>query len=74
MLPAHMRENAPNLNIAGGLIALGPLDRDLLPRYQRRLNDFSHARSVDNTRYGNRGALVDACFGGSGQNTFVSCP
>ena len=49
MLPAHLRENDPILNIEGDLVALGPLDRDLLPLYQRWLNDFSHARNFNDT-------------------------
>jgi RimJ/RimL family protein N-acetyltransferase len=49
MLPAHLRENDPILNIDGELVALGPLDRDLLPLYQRWLNDFSHARNFNDT-------------------------
>lgn len=33
----------PVLNIVGELVALGPLRRDLLPLYQRWINDFGAA-------------------------------
>jgi len=38
----------PILNIVGELVALGPLRRDLLPTYQRWINDFGTARYVSN--------------------------
>jgi RimJ/RimL family protein N-acetyltransferase len=40
---------APVLNIVGERVALGPLRRDLVPFYQRWLNDFRHARNFDDT-------------------------
>ena len=36
----------PILNIVGELVALGPLRRDLLPLYQRWINDFAAASRV----------------------------
>ncbi len=42
-------EYAPILNMTGNQVALGPLDRVLVPLYQRWLNDFSHARNFDDT-------------------------
>ncbi len=36
----------PVLNIAGDLVALGPLRRDLLPLYQRWINDFGTLRML----------------------------
>ena len=38
----------PILNIVGEFVALGPLRRDLLPIYQRWINDFGTARYVSN--------------------------
>ncbi len=49
MLSSHLSGNDPILNIEGDLVALGPLDRDLLPLHQRWLNDFSHARNFNDT-------------------------
>jgi RimJ/RimL family protein N-acetyltransferase len=42
-------ENAerPILNIEGDLVALGPLRRDLLPLYQRWINDLHTMRTLD---------------------------
>ncbi len=37
----------PILNIEGDLVALGPLRRDLLPIYQRWVNDFGTTRTLD---------------------------
>ncbi len=37
----------PVLSIEGGLVALGPLRRDLLPLYQRWINDLGTARTLD---------------------------
>lgn len=37
---------APIVNIAGDRVALGPLRRDLLPLYQRWINDFEVARTL----------------------------
>lgn len=39
----------PIVNIVGELIALGPTRRDLLPLYQRWINDFSAARNLGAT-------------------------
>jgi diamine N-acetyltransferase len=36
----------PVINIEGALVALGPLCRDLLPLYQRWINDFSALRTL----------------------------
>jgi RimJ/RimL family protein N-acetyltransferase len=36
----------PILNIEGDLVALGPLRRDLLPLYQRWINDFGTMRTL----------------------------
>jgi diamine N-acetyltransferase len=36
----------PMVNIVGGLVTLGPLRRDLLPRYQRWMNDFAVVRNL----------------------------
>ncbi|CAN5273520.1 GNAT family protein [soil metagenome] len=36
----------PILNIVGGLVALGPLRRDLLPLYQRWINDLGTVRNL----------------------------
>jgi RimJ/RimL family protein N-acetyltransferase len=36
----------PIINITGDHIALGPLRRDLLPRYQRWINDFATLRNL----------------------------
>ena len=35
------------LNIVGELVALGPLRRDLLPLYQRWINDFYTLRGLE---------------------------
>lgn len=37
----------PILNIEGDLVALGPLRRDLLPLYQRWINDLDTTRTLD---------------------------
>src|SRR5215217_9234319 len=37
----------PILNIEGDLVALGPLRRDLLPLYQRWINDLHTMRTLD---------------------------
>ena len=44
-----MSENTehPVLNIEGELVALGPLRRDLLPVYQRWINDLDTLRTLD---------------------------
>jgi RimJ/RimL family protein N-acetyltransferase len=44
-----MGENAerPILNIEGDLVALGPIRRDLLPLYQRWINDLEALRTLD---------------------------
>ena len=36
----------PILNIEGDLVALGPLRRDLLPLYQRWINDLEALRKL----------------------------
>ena len=36
----------PIVNIVGDLVALGPLRRDLLPLYQRWINDFASVRTL----------------------------
>jgi diamine N-acetyltransferase len=36
----------PIVNIVGDLVALGPIRRDLLPTYQRWINDFSAVRNL----------------------------
>ncbi len=36
----------PNLNIVGEQVALGPIRRDLLPTYQRWVNDFATLRTL----------------------------
>lgn len=41
------REKEPILNIRGKQVALGPLERDLLPEYRRWINDFATARTLD---------------------------
>jgi RimJ/RimL family protein N-acetyltransferase len=39
-------DERPVLNVKGELVALGPLRRDLLPLYQRWINDFEVARAL----------------------------
>lgn len=39
-------ETGPVVNIVGDLVALGPLRRDLLPFYQRWINNFATARTL----------------------------
>jgi RimJ/RimL family protein N-acetyltransferase len=39
-------DERPVLNIEGGLVALGPLRRDLLPLYQRWINDLEAALAL----------------------------
>jgi hypothetical protein len=41
---------APILNIVGEKLALGPIDREHLPRYLRWLNDFEYARTTSGIR------------------------
>ncbi len=36
----------PILNVRGGLVALGPLRRDLIPTYTRWVNDFGTLRTI----------------------------
>jgi diamine N-acetyltransferase len=36
----------PLINVEGDLVSLGPLSRDLLPLYQRWINDFSALRTL----------------------------
>ena len=43
--PAPTAE-VPLVNIVGDLVALGPLRRDLLPVYQRWINDFATTRTL----------------------------
>jgi len=38
--------NTPTINIAGDLVALGPMRRDLVPLYQRWINDFEVTRTL----------------------------
>ncbi len=42
----HTPVEPPILNIVGDLVALGPLRRDLLPVYQRWINDFGTLRTL----------------------------
>lgn len=49
MSARQKRDAAPVINVAGERVALGPLRRDLVPLYQRWLNDFSHGRNFDDT-------------------------
>jgi diamine N-acetyltransferase len=44
--PASTTAEPPIVNIVGELIALGPLRRDLLPTYQRWINDFTAVRGL----------------------------
>lgn len=44
--PASERAEAPIVTITGERIALGPLRRDLLPWYQRWINDLTAARNL----------------------------
>ena len=39
-------ESTPIVNIVGELVALGPMRRDLLPLYQRWINDFEVTRTL----------------------------
>ena len=39
-------ESGPVVNIVGERVAIGPLRRDLLPLYQRWINDFDTARTL----------------------------
>src|ERR671936_504300 len=41
-----MSSEPPIINITGDRVALGPLRRDLLPLYQRWINDFSTLRTL----------------------------
>src|SRR5437016_10420677 len=38
--------DAPILNVVGDLVALGPLDRSLVPLFQRWINDFEATRTI----------------------------
>ncbi|HYI13781.1 MAG TPA: GNAT family protein [Thermomicrobiales bacterium] len=49
MSPDLEHADAPIVNISGDLVLLGPLDRALVPLYQRWLNDFSHVRNFADT-------------------------
>lgn len=42
----HPENGQPILNIVGERIALGPPRRDLLPLYQRWMNDFGTIRTI----------------------------
>lgn len=46
MTETESRGERPVVNIVGTLVALGPLRRDLLPTYQRWLNDFGTLRTL----------------------------
>ena len=46
MTPATGSTEPPVVNIVGDLVALGPLRRDLLPVYQRWINDFTGVRTL----------------------------
>jgi RimJ/RimL family protein N-acetyltransferase len=39
-------DERPIINFAGELVALGPMRRDLIPAYQRWINDFAVVRSL----------------------------
>jgi RimJ/RimL family protein N-acetyltransferase len=39
-------DDQPILNVVGQKVALGPLRRDLLPLYQRWINDFEVTRTL----------------------------
>ena len=41
-----MSDDRPIINIEGELVALGPIRRDLLPIYQRWINDFEVTRTL----------------------------
>jgi diamine N-acetyltransferase len=44
--PASKPDLRPALNVVGELVALGPLRRDLIPSYQRWINDFETTRTL----------------------------
>ena len=44
--PHNAEGERPIVNIVGELVALGPLRRDLLPTYQRWINDFGTLRTI----------------------------
>lgn len=44
--PDSAASESPIVNIVGELVALGPLRRELLPAYQRWINDFAAARNL----------------------------
>ena len=46
---AHAVHEQPIINVKGERVALGPLRRDLLPVYQRWINDFSTLRTLGGT-------------------------
>lgn len=48
MPPSHDEQPSepPIINIAGELVALGPMRRELLPLYQRWINDFDVTRTL----------------------------
>ncbi|MCL4465439.1 MAG: GNAT family N-acetyltransferase [Chloroflexi bacterium] len=47
MNTGEARGQTPVLNIVGDMVALGPIRRDLLPLYQRWVNDFEVTRMLD---------------------------
>ena len=46
MTDASENAERPILNVEGSLVALGPLRRDLLPTYQRWINDLATMRTL----------------------------
>lgn len=44
--PLKAAANGPIVNVVGDLVALGPMSRDLLPQYQRWINDFGTVRTL----------------------------
>ena len=46
MTDASENAERPILNVEGSLVALGPLRRDLLPTYQRWINDLGTMRTL----------------------------
>jgi hypothetical protein len=45
-LPIPDSHEEPIVNIVGELVALGPARRDLIPLYQRWINDFETIRNL----------------------------
>lgn len=43
----HGGDTGPIINIVGEKVALGPLERKLLPEYRRWINDFETVRTLD---------------------------